>query len=227
MPELQIHIEIIYLYSNSNNLVTYFHWKILALAGILAWDLPGTKPICYQLNYPGLDTFLFFFKSFKLYFYFKCDQWSYCTRPRNCQQIQNSKLIQSRRRRRDKNRKRKKWRHHLKHQSYVVEPSDSICCNINKLLLRNIDHRWWKKKETSHKRGSKLKKNKNKVWRRCQLGSTFQWIQVRQVPWVGCSYEYGAFLTFYVIFAPLEYIPTIPPLSSYVINIYFKRERKP
>ena len=35
----------------------YFHWKILALAGIWTWDLPGTKPICYQLSYPGLDKF--------------------------------------------------------------------------------------------------------------------------------------------------------------------------
>ena len=40
-----------YLYSNSNNSVTYFHWKILALAGIWTRDFPGTKPICYQLSY--------------------------------------------------------------------------------------------------------------------------------------------------------------------------------
>ena len=33
----------------------YFHLKILALAGIWTWDLLGTKPICYQLSYPGLD----------------------------------------------------------------------------------------------------------------------------------------------------------------------------
>ena len=52
MPERQIHIGIIFSYSNSNNPVTYIHWKILALA----WILPGTKPICYQLSYPGLDT---------------------------------------------------------------------------------------------------------------------------------------------------------------------------
>ena len=38
--------------------------------------------------------------------------------------------------------KRKKWRHHLKHQSYVVAPSDSICVILTKLLLENIDHRW-------------------------------------------------------------------------------------
>ena len=31
----------------------------------------------------------------------------------------------------------------------------------------------------------------------------------------------GAFLAFKVIFTPLEYILTIPPLSSYVINICF------
>ena len=48
--------------------------------------------------------------------------------------------ISSRRRRGDK--KRKKWRHHLKHQSYVVAPSASICVTLTKLLLRNIDHRW-------------------------------------------------------------------------------------
>ena len=35
----------------------------------------------------------------------------------------------------------------------------------------------------------------------------------------------GAFVAFTVIFSPLKYIPSIPPLSSYVINIYFvKRE---
>ena len=31
----------------------------------------------------------------------------------------------------------------------------------------------------------------------------------------------GANLTFKVIFTPLEYVPTIPPLFSYVINICF------
>ena len=31
-------------------------------------------------------------------------------------------------------------------------------CNINKLLLRTIDHRWWSKKETPHYRGSIFKK---------------------------------------------------------------------
>ena len=55
MPERRIHIGIISLYSNSNNPVTYFHWKILALAGIWTQDLPATKRICYQLSYPGLD----------------------------------------------------------------------------------------------------------------------------------------------------------------------------
>ena len=55
MPERRIHIGIIYLYSNSNKSVTYFHWKILTLAGIWTPDLPGTKPKCYQLSYPGLD----------------------------------------------------------------------------------------------------------------------------------------------------------------------------
>ena len=33
----------------------YFHWKILALAGIWTRDLHGTKPICSQLSYLGLD----------------------------------------------------------------------------------------------------------------------------------------------------------------------------
>ena len=45
------------MYSNSNNPVTYFHWKILTLAGIWTRDFPGTKPICYQLSCPGLDLF--------------------------------------------------------------------------------------------------------------------------------------------------------------------------
>ena len=30
----------------------------------------------------------------------------------------------------------------------------------------------------------------------------------------------GAFVAFNVVFTPLDYIPSIPPLSSYVINIY-------
>ena len=33
----------------------------------------------------------------------------------------------------------------------------------------------------------------------------------------------GAILTFKVNFTPLEYIPTMPPLSPYVSNIYYKR----
>ena len=32
-----------------------FSLKILALAGIWTRDLPGIKPICYQLSYPGLN----------------------------------------------------------------------------------------------------------------------------------------------------------------------------
>ena len=51
MPKRRIHIGIKYW----NDPVTFFHWKILALARIWTWDLPGTKPICYQLSYPGLD----------------------------------------------------------------------------------------------------------------------------------------------------------------------------
>ena len=43
------------MYFCFNLWITYFHWKILALAGIWTWDLTGTKPICYQLSYPGLD----------------------------------------------------------------------------------------------------------------------------------------------------------------------------
>ena len=37
------------------NSIIYFHWKILAFAGIWTQDLPGTKLICYQLSYSGLD----------------------------------------------------------------------------------------------------------------------------------------------------------------------------
>ena len=32
--------------------MTYFYWKILALAGIQTRDLTSTKPICYQRSYP-------------------------------------------------------------------------------------------------------------------------------------------------------------------------------
>ena len=39
MPECRIHLGIIYLYSNSNKSITYFHWKILALARIWTSDL--------------------------------------------------------------------------------------------------------------------------------------------------------------------------------------------
>ena len=35
--------------------ITYFHWKILSLAGIWTPDLLSTKPMRYQLSYPGLD----------------------------------------------------------------------------------------------------------------------------------------------------------------------------
>ena len=37
----------------------------------------------------------------------------------------------------------------------------------------------------------------------------------------------GVNLTFEVVFTPLEYVPTIPPLSTYVINICFKRKEGP
>ena len=36
----------------------------------------------------------------------------------------------------------------------------------------------------------------------------------------------GAILTFKVIFTPLEYVPTIPPLSSYVINVLYFSNNK-
>ena len=42
--------------SSVANHVVFFHWKILALAKIWIRDVPGTKPICYQLSYPGLDS---------------------------------------------------------------------------------------------------------------------------------------------------------------------------
>ena len=35
--------------------IIYFQWKI---AGIWTRDILGTKPICYQLSYPGLDWYL-------------------------------------------------------------------------------------------------------------------------------------------------------------------------
>ena len=47
---------------------------------------------------------------------------------KNMQQILN--LVNTRRRETDK--KRKKWRHPLKHQSYEVAPSDSICVVVEK-----------------------------------------------------------------------------------------------
>ena len=53
-------------YSNSNNPITYFHWKIIAIAGISTGDLTYTKPICYHLSYPGLDDFIQFHKNFPL-----------------------------------------------------------------------------------------------------------------------------------------------------------------
>ena len=36
----------------------------------------------------------------------------------------------------------------------------------------------------------------------------------------------GAFLTVYVVFAPLEYIPTIPSLLSYVINVCKEKDNR-
>ena len=40
---------------NINRSVTYFHWKIIALAGIWTGDLRGTNPRCYQLSHTCLD----------------------------------------------------------------------------------------------------------------------------------------------------------------------------
>ena len=37
--------------------ITYFHWKIHALAGIWTRDLSSTNPICCQQSYPGLENF--------------------------------------------------------------------------------------------------------------------------------------------------------------------------
>ena len=56
-----------YLYSNLNNPVTYFYWNIFAFAGIWTQELTGTKPICYQLSYPGISyEKLFFVIVFKM-----------------------------------------------------------------------------------------------------------------------------------------------------------------
>ena len=37
------------------NQINEWRFFMLALAGIWTRDFPGTKPICYQLSYPGLD----------------------------------------------------------------------------------------------------------------------------------------------------------------------------
>ena len=54
--------------------ITYFHWKILVLARIWTQDLPSTKPICYQLSYPGLD-WVHMSHSLIFYFLFFVDHW--------------------------------------------------------------------------------------------------------------------------------------------------------
>ena len=46
-------------YSNSKKSITFFCWKILALARIWTSDLPSTKPMHSQLSYPGLDDLIF------------------------------------------------------------------------------------------------------------------------------------------------------------------------
>ena len=52
---IKTYIGIIYSYSNLNTSITYYHWKIIALAGIWTLDLPSTKLMSYQWSYPGLD----------------------------------------------------------------------------------------------------------------------------------------------------------------------------
>ena len=47
-------INVQYLYD------TYYHWKILALAGIWTSDFPSTKPMRNQFSYPGLNKKLFY-----------------------------------------------------------------------------------------------------------------------------------------------------------------------
>ena len=53
MLERRIHIGIIYMYSNFNKSLTYFHWKILAFARIWTLDLQSTKPMRHQLSDPS------------------------------------------------------------------------------------------------------------------------------------------------------------------------------
>ena len=53
------------------NTISYFHRKILALAGNWIRNFPRTKPLCYQLSYPGLDfSFFFLFVLFKYFLAF-------------------------------------------------------------------------------------------------------------------------------------------------------------
>ena len=55
MLKIYSYFGIINSYWNSNKSITYFHWKVISIDGIWTSDLPSTKPMRYQLNYPGLD----------------------------------------------------------------------------------------------------------------------------------------------------------------------------
>ena len=46
--------------------------------------------------------------------------------------------------------------------------------------------------------------------------------KVKEIYHLVSSLSIGAFLTFYVVFAPLDYIPTKPPLSS---SMFISREK--
>ena len=70
--------------------------------------------------------------------------------------IASVKAVAVQRRRGDEKRKRKKWRHHSKHWSYVVAPSDNICVILTS-FVENIDHRGWSKRETSNYGGVQKK----------------------------------------------------------------------
>ena len=66
MPEPRTHNGIIYSYSNSNNSVTYFQCKILALARIWTRDLPGKKAnmLTIELSWLGFCKLFLWCKKF-------------------------------------------------------------------------------------------------------------------------------------------------------------------
>ena len=53
---------------------------------------------------------------------------------------------------------------HIWKDILAAVPSDSICVILTKLLLRNIEHRWWSKIETSHYGGVHIKKSFAQAW---------------------------------------------------------------